>query len=229
MSRKAAICARLWRGRDYDRHAGVQRRVAASLAERIARSAPVRPTPRARCRRGNRLHDRAAGAAAGRSALGGQRSVDRDGASRPRHAAGGQRGFRRDGCSAAVLCRWQLRPGSARISRRQWFDDLPGSVAALGALVAPGGLLRCRPMANGSFADWRAAHEALGLTPATPEFPDTASLAGIAPAGMTGTVVVDSILQRHSDAADLLRICADLVRPSQGRTENRSARARCAR
>lgn len=41
----------------------------------------------------------------------------------------------------------------------QWFDDLGGTTARLGGLLAPGGLLAFSTMIAGSFAQWRAAHE----------------------------------------------------------------------
>jgi len=204
MSRKAAIARAFGAARDYDRHAGVQRRVAASLAERIA-GAPLCDQPR--------VLDVGAGTgfmtALLAPRLAGARWVVSDLSIEMVHRARATLPAGSGDFVAMDAARPCFVDGSFDLVcsnlAAQWFDDLPGSVAALGALVAPGGLLALSTLANGSFADWRAAHEALGLTPATPEFPDTAFLAGIAPAGMTGTVVVDSILQRHSDAADLLR------------------------
>jgi malonyl-CoA O-methyltransferase len=86
----------------------------------------------------------------------------------------------------------------------QWFDDLAAGIAALGELVAPGGVLALATLASGSFAEWRAAHQALGLEPATPDFPDAAILRRLVPAGLTGTVEVERIVHRHDDATDLL-------------------------
>jgi malonyl-CoA O-methyltransferase len=40
----------------------------------------------------------------------------------------------------------------------QWFADLPGAVARLKSLLAPGGWLAFATLAQGSFAQWRAAH-----------------------------------------------------------------------
>lgn len=53
----------------------------------------------------------------------------------------------------------------------QWFEDLPGALERLFALLRPGGSLIFSTMAERSFAEWRAAHAALGLTAGTPDYP----------------------------------------------------------
>lgn len=71
----------------------------------------------------------------------------------------------------------------------QWFDDLPGAIARLSGLLAPGGYLAFATLAQGSFAEWRRAHEDLGLEPATPAFPSLEALAA-----MTGGRIEDERL-----------------------------------
>lgn len=66
----------------------------------------------------------------------------------------------------------------------QWFDNLGQSIVRLSAVLAPGGMLAFTTMAEGSFAEWRAAHDALGLASATPAYPAVADIARLVPAGM---------------------------------------------
>ena len=53
----------------------------------------------------------------------------------------------------------------------QWFDQLEDAIARLTKLLRPGGSLIFSTMGEGSFAQWRAAHEAAGLTPGIPAYP----------------------------------------------------------
>jgi malonyl-CoA O-methyltransferase len=57
----------------------------------------------------------------------------------------------------------------------QWFADLPAAIARLRALLAPGGWLAFATLAEGSFAEWRAAcgDQPCGI----PDYPDAARLA----------------------------------------------------
>ncbi|MGE4322788.1 MAG: methyltransferase domain-containing protein [Sphingobium sp.] len=58
----------------------------------------------------------------------------------------------------------------------QWFDDLPGAIARLTALLRPGGSLIFSTMGQGSFARWRAAHDARGLASGVPDYPSLADM-----------------------------------------------------
>ena len=53
----------------------------------------------------------------------------------------------------------------------QWFDDLEGAIARLAGLLRPGGSLLFSTMGQGSFARWRAAHQAAGLSAGIPYYP----------------------------------------------------------
>jgi malonyl-CoA O-methyltransferase len=204
MSRTAAVARAFGAAEDYDRHAGVQRRVAGLFAERIAAS-PLAAEP----------HVLDVGAGTGflpallMPRLAGARWVITDLSSEMVRRAR----LALPAGSGQFVAMDAARPCFADDGfdlvcsnlAAQWFDDLAGSIAALARLVAPGGLLALSTLASGSFVEWRRAHEALGLVAATPDFPDAATLAALAPAGTTTTIAIETITQRHDDAADLLR------------------------
>lgn len=68
----------------------------------------------------------------------------------------------------------------------QWFADLDAAIERLAGLLRPGGSLIFSTMGADSFAEWRAAHEAAGAVPGTPDYP---TLAGLR-----------AMLARHADA-----------------------------
>lgn len=61
----------------------------------------------------------------------------------------------------------------------QWFDDLEEAIARLVSLLKPGGSLIFSTMGAGSFARWRAAHEACGLKPGIPDYPSIGALSAM--------------------------------------------------
>ena len=83
----------------------------------------------------------------------------------------------------------------------QWFDDLDGAVRRLATWLAPGGWLAFTTLADGTFAEWRAAHAALGLAPGTPAYPGPAALAALLPGA---TVSVERIDEPHANARAFL-------------------------
>lgn len=87
----------------------------------------------------------------------------------------------------------------------QWFDDLPAALARLADLLAPAGVLAISSLGNGTFREWRAAHAALGLRPATPEFPDAAAFRRAWPRGGRLRVWDETYVQHHTDALDFVR------------------------
>ncbi len=86
----------------------------------------------------------------------------------------------------------------------QWFETLPLALNRLAALLAPGGWLAFTTLVDGSFAEWRAAHAAHGLTPATPDYPSCATLAALAPDGLTGNVTFSRYREQHASGRDFL-------------------------
>lgn len=76
----------------------------------------------------------------------------------------------------------------------QWFDDLAGALARLARQLAPGGTLAFATLATDSFREWRDAHEVLGLTAATRTYPSVAALRTMLP----GLNVEEQYLTHHS-------------------------------
>ncbi|MBF0560471.1 MAG: methyltransferase domain-containing protein [Alphaproteobacteria bacterium] len=83
----------------------------------------------------------------------------------------------------------------------QWFEDQAGAVRRLTGLLRPGGVLAFSTLAADTFREWREAHAALGLVPATPDYPTLAELSALWPDGGSGTVIEDHLVRRYSDAA----------------------------
>lgn len=190
----------------YDRHAGVQREVAARLAARIARlDLPVRP--------------RILEIGCGTGLLTGM--VD---------AHFPEADWTITDLSPAMLAqaRSRLRPG--RASRYQvmdgehpaladgpgrfdlicssmalqWFGDPARGLARLAALLAPAGHLAVALPTRGTFAEWRRAHEVLGLRPAMMRFPAAGALRPRRP-DVAARIDVERIVDECGSARAFLR------------------------
>jgi len=158
----------------YDDHADVQRRVAATLADLIARQ----PRPPLSGRKAPRILEIGCGTGAltraTRALFPDAEIVATDLA--PEMVAlaerGGDVGARflvMDGEAPAFDGPWfDLIISSLAF---QWFTDLPCALDRLYGLLRPGGSLMFATMARRSFAQWRAAHEAQGLAAGTPLYP----------------------------------------------------------
>lgn len=83
----------------------------------------------------------------------------------------------------------------------QWFDDAPAALARLAGLLAPGGHLVVTTLGAGSFAQWRAAHEAEGCTAGTPDFVAADAFRALPSAAVT----VEDHVERHPDPRAFLR------------------------
>ncbi|MBC2667437.1 methyltransferase domain-containing protein [Novosphingobium flavum] len=84
----------------------------------------------------------------------------------------------------------------------QWFDDLPAALARLSGWLRPGGWLALTTLTEGTFAEWRAAHEALGLRSGTPAYPSAQALAAMLPGA---ELTLEPVSEVHVDARDFLR------------------------
>lgn len=87
----------------------------------------------------------------------------------------------------------------------QWFADLPGALARLSALLAPGGTIAFSTMAAGSLAEWAEALAAEGLPSGIPAYPDAPTLTAMAPPGMTAQVAIADLPEPQADARGFLR------------------------
>lgn len=85
----------------------------------------------------------------------------------------------------------------------QWFVDLPGGLARLAGLLAPGGRMMFATLGQQTFAEWRAAHAALGLHCGTPEYPAAAAFPW--PSGFAHRVEEDLVSHAYADGTDFVR------------------------
>ena len=85
----------------------------------------------------------------------------------------------------------------------QWFADLPGALARLSGLLAPGGRLYFTTLGTGSFAEWRAAHAALGLPCGLHDYPEARAFPW--PPGVTGTIEEELLTEHHASGQAFAR------------------------
>lgn len=192
------IAAAFDRAERYDEHAIVQRRVAAALGDRIAALPLARAPTVLEIGCGTGFLARAVGTRIAASDWLmtdiAPRMVER-----ARAEFAGVPGYRfavLDGEAPDIDARFDLICSSLAA---QWFGDLAGSIRRQRALLRPGGRLAMATLAAGTFADWRAAHDAGDS--GTRDYPALEALR------MMGaeTVADEWIEQRHADAAGFLR------------------------
>jgi len=85
----------------------------------------------------------------------------------------------------------------------QWFDDLPGALVRLAAMLAPGGVLAFATLGAESFAEWRAAHVEMGLACGLRDY--VAAEMFPWPAGVAGRLSVEVIEEWHPSGRDFAR------------------------
>ena len=90
----------------------------------------------------------------------------------------------------------------------QWFGDLRGGLARLGALLAPGGRMMFATLGAGTFAEWAAAHAALGLASGTPVYPAMEDLPW--PEGFFHAVDEEFFIQHYASGAAFARSLKEL-------------------
>ena len=87
----------------------------------------------------------------------------------------------------------------------QWFEDMRQSLERLFGLLKPGGRLVFSTLAEGTFAEWHAAHDALGLAAGTPSFPDRAALDDMRLEGGQGETEIVRFTSTYDSGRSFLR------------------------
>lgn len=87
----------------------------------------------------------------------------------------------------------------------QWFSDLPGALRSLFRYLKPGGFLVLSTLAKGTFAEWIAAHSALGLQAGTPAYPTIDELRRINLPKGEGSVVEHDFMDHPASGLAFLR------------------------
>ncbi|MEJ2409301.1 MAG: alpha/beta fold hydrolase [Novosphingobium sp.] len=107
----------------------------------------------------------------------------------------------------------------------QWFDDAPAALQRLSGWLAPDGHCLVATLGPGSFREWRAAHEARGLTAGTPAFVPVETFTALAPKALT----VEHLIEHHDDARSFLHavkaIGAGTAHPAHRPLSRRELRA----
>jgi malonyl-CoA O-methyltransferase len=83
----------------------------------------------------------------------------------------------------------------------QWFTDEPAALARWREWLAPGGHVMVATLGPGTFAEWRTAHDAEGLSAGTPDFTAPAAFAAL---GLAEPLTVERYRERHADARAFL-------------------------
>ena len=215
-SRKAAVAAAFGgAAASYEAHAGLQHRVAARLADRIA-ALPLPARPRVLeigC--GTGFLTRALA-----PRLPGARWVITDLAEPMvracRAAAPADAAFAvMDGERPCLAGGFDLICASLAL---QWFADIGGTLKTWAGLLRPGGHFAFATLAAGTFATWRDAHREFGLHAGVPDYPDAGRLTAFLPGGGGGSLEIEPLLCPYPDGRTFLetlrRIGADV--PAEG-------------
>ena len=100
----------------------------------------------------------------------------------------------------------------------QWFGDIGAALAGWAALLRPGGHFAFATLAAGTFAAWKDAHRALGLSAGVPDYPAADRIAASFPGGGRSWIETEPVQVPYPDGRTFLdtlrRIGADV--PAEG-------------
>ncbi|MDB5697426.1 MAG: biotin biosynthesis protein [Alphaproteobacteria bacterium] len=203
---KERIAGAFERASSYDEHAAVQQEVAQRLARRIA-ALPLDAAPR--------ILEIGCGtgflAAATEGLVHGADWLMTD--ISPAMVARSRRRF-----GASATYRFATLDGEAPVFDRaeapfdlvcanfavHWFENLQQGLLRLFRLLRPGGHLIFSTLADGTFAEWRSAHAALGSAAGTPSYPTRETLAGMRLDGVEGRFNHERLVETYPSASDFL-------------------------
>lgn len=191
---------------DYDRHALVQHKVAAALADRIAALAlPAQPRileigcgtgflTQALIERGIEGEMLITDISAEMVARCRRRVGDAP--TREFSVLDGEYGAPEPGRRFDLIC------SSLAL---QWFDDQAAALARMLDWLRPGGHCIFATLGAGSFAEWREAHEKEGLSAGTPRFVTLAEFAAMAPPSQATAPEAAYFLEHHDSGLEFMR------------------------
>jgi len=191
----------------YEQAAGVQARVAAGLAARLDTLPPLPAAPRVveiGCGTGLLTRRLAARLGPGARILATDLSAPMIARARAALGADPRLAFAvMDGEAPALApASCDLIVSSLAV---QWFGDLGRALGGFARALAPGGALLVTTLGAGTFAEWRAAHQALGVEPGLRPFPTAQALGGMAPAGGTTRISCERIDEHYANGLAFAR------------------------
>lgn len=87
----------------------------------------------------------------------------------------------------------------------QWFDDQARAVERMLGWLAPSGHCLFTTLVAGSFAQWRAAHEAEGLAAGTIDFLTREQVGAIVPHALANPATFETHMEKHGNGMEFMR------------------------
>ncbi|MEI6987023.1 MAG: methyltransferase domain-containing protein [Rhodospirillaceae bacterium] len=88
----------------------------------------------------------------------------------------------------------------------QWFVEPKAALAAWTTMLRPGGLLAFSTLADGSFSEWRVAHQALGLAPGSHIYPNAQALGRMLPENGIGRIEFVPLVHNYTNGYAFLKV-----------------------
>jgi malonyl-CoA O-methyltransferase len=87
----------------------------------------------------------------------------------------------------------------------QWFEEPASAIARLAGMLAPGGCLAFTTLVAGTFAEWTAALDAVGLTDVTRRYPRPDALVRQCKPDFHSEMVTYTLTEQHDSGMAFLR------------------------